>query len=82
METDLVPRRFCFEPLFLDLRNVKQIFLIMIARIKLLWKSYLVCSDVNEKYGIRQASITSVFKVFASQVIWESLVSVITYFNL
>ena len=31
----------------------------MIARIKLLWKSYPVCSDVNEKYDIRQAWFSS-----------------------
>ena len=36
----------------------------MIARIELLWKSNLVCSDINERYGIRQASFTSVFEVF------------------
>ena len=43
--------------------NVEQI-LTMIARIKLLWKSYLVCSDINERFDIRQASFTSVFEVF------------------
>ena len=36
----------------------------MITRIKLLWKSYLVCSDINERYDIRQASFTSVFEFF------------------
>ena len=43
--------------------NVKQI-LTMIARIELVCKSYLVCSDINERYDIRQASFSSVFKVF------------------
>ena len=42
---------------FLDICNVKQI-LTMITRIKLIWKSYLVCSDINERYDIRQASFT------------------------
>ena len=55
--------RLCFEKLFLDTCNVKQI-LTMITRIRLLWKSYLVCSDINERYDIRQASFTSVFEVF------------------
>ena len=36
----------------------------MIARIKLLWNSHLVCSDINGRYDIRQASFTSVFEVF------------------
>ena len=36
----------------------------MITRIKLLWKSYLVCSDIKDRYDIRQASFTSVFEVF------------------
>ena len=49
--------------MFLDICNVKQI-LAMITRNKLLWKSYLVCSDINERYDIRQASFTSVFEVF------------------
>ena len=44
-------------------------FLTMITRIELFWKSYLVCSDINERYDIRQASFTLVFKVFALQVI-------------
>ena len=47
----------------LDICNVKQI-LTMVARIKLLWKSYLFCSDVNKKYDIRQASFTSAFEIF------------------
>ena len=42
---------------------VKQI-LTMITRIELLWKSYLVCSDIHERYDIREASFTSVFEVF------------------
>ena len=54
-----------FEPPFFDISNVKQI-LTMIARIKLLWKSYLVCYDINKKYGIRQASFISVFEVFCN----------------
>ena len=60
-ETDSVSRRLCLEPLFLDICSVKQIFT-LITRIKLLWKSYLVCSDINERYHIRQASFTLVFK--------------------
>ena len=36
----------------------------MIARIKLLSKSYLDCSDIDERYDIRQASFNSVFEVF------------------
>ena len=52
-----------FEPLLLDMRNVKQI-LAMITRIQLLWKSYLVFSDINKMYDIRQASFTSVFEAF------------------
>ena len=36
----------------------------MIARVKLLWSSHLVCSDINEMYDIRQASLTLVFDVF------------------
>ena len=36
----------------------------MIARIKILWKYSLVCSDINERYDIRQASFISVFEVF------------------
>ena len=42
--------------------NVKQI-LTMITKIYLLWKPYLVCSDIKERYDIRQASFTSVFEV-------------------
>ena len=64
---------------FWDLCNSKQI-LTMIAMINLLWKSYLVCSDINERYDIRKASFTSVFEVFAIQVIRGSLVSAIAYF--
>ena len=45
------------------LHTNKQI-LTMIARIKVLWKSYLVCPDMNERYDIRKASFTSVFDVF------------------
>ena len=56
-------RSLCFEPLFLDICSVKQI-LTMITRIKLLWKSYSVCSDINEWYEIRQGSFTSVLEVF------------------
>ena len=47
----------------MDICNVQQI-LTMITRIKLLCKSYLVCSDINERYDIRRASFTSVFEVF------------------
>ena len=47
----------------LEICNVNQI-LTMITRIKLLWKSYSVCSDIDEKYDIRKASFTSVFEVF------------------
>ena len=36
----------------------------MIARIKLLWKPYLVCSHINERYDIRPASFTLVFEFF------------------
>ena len=36
----------------------------MIAKIKLLWKSFLDCSDINERYDIRETSFTSVFEVF------------------
>ena len=43
--------------------NVKQI-LTMIARINLPLKCYLVCSDIKDRYDIRQASFTSVFEVF------------------
>ena len=42
----------------------------MIARNNLLEKSYLVCSDINERYDIGEASHTSVFELFAIQVIW------------
>ena len=48
---------------FLDICNVKQI-LTTIARSKLLWKSYLVCSDINERCDIRQAFFALVFEVF------------------
>ena len=34
----------------------------MIAAIKLLCKSYLVCSDINRRCDIRQASFTPVFE--------------------
>ena len=47
----------------MDICNVKQI-LTMMKRIKLLWKSYLVCSDINERYDTRQASFISVFEIF------------------
>ena len=47
----------------MDTCNVEQI-LTMLARIKLLWKSYLVCADINERYDIRPALFTSVFEVF------------------
>ena len=57
-----------FEPLFLDICSVEQIST-MVARIKLLWKSYLACSDINERYDIRQASFPSVVEVFALQII-------------
>ena len=53
----------------LDLCNVKE-SLRMITRINLLYKSYLTCSDFNERYDIGQASFTSVFELFAIQVIW------------
>ena len=56
--------------MFLDICNVKKI-LTMIARIKLLCKSYLDCSD---------ASFALVFEVFALQVILGPLVSPIAYF--
>ena len=36
----------------------------MIARIKLLWKFYLVCYDINERYDIRQTSFSSIFDAF------------------
>ena len=52
--------------------NVKQI-LAMIARIKLLWKSYLVCSDINERDDIRKASFISVFRAFCiTSNLWVS----------
>ena len=35
----------------MDICNVKQI-LTMRSRTELLWKSYLVCSDINERYDI------------------------------
>ena len=38
--------------------------LTMIARIELLWKSYLVCSHIKERYDTKQASATSVFEIF------------------
>ena len=38
----------------------------MIARIKLLLKSYLVFSDINERCNIRQAAFTSVFEGFCT----------------
>ena len=50
-ETDPVSRRLRFEPLFLDLCNVKEL-LRMISRFDLLWKSYLVCSNFSESYDI------------------------------
>ena len=53
---------YVLNPLFFDISNVKQI-LTMIARINLLWKCYLVCFDVNERYDIRQDPFTSVFEV-------------------
>ena len=39
------------QSLFLDLCNIKEI-LRMIARNNLLYKSYLVCFDINEGYDI------------------------------
>ena len=68
-----------FSTTVLDVCNVKQI-LTMIPRIKLLWKSYLVCNDINERYDIRQTSLPRSSTVFALQVIWGSLVSAIAYF--
>ena len=47
--------------LVLEICNVRQI-LTMIARITL-QESYLVCSDINERYDFRQASFSSVFEV-------------------
>ena len=58
---------------------LKQI-LTMIARIRLLSKSYVVCSDINERYDIRQASKPRSSRFFALQVIWGSLVSAMAYF--
>ena len=52
----------------------------MIAKNNLLQKSYLVCSDINERYDNGYASVTSVFELFAITVIWGSLVSAIAYF--
>ena len=46
-----VSRRLCLELLFLDTWDGKQM-LTMIVRNKSLWKSYMVCSDINEKYDI------------------------------
>ena len=46
-----VSRRLCLELLFLDTCKDKQV-LTMIVRMKLLYKSYLACSDINERYGI------------------------------
>ena len=42
----------------------------MIAINNLLQKSYLVCSDINERYDIGYASLRSVFELFAIEVIW------------
>ena len=50
-EKDSVSRRLCFELLFLDTCNLKQI-LTMIIRIEILQKSNLVCSDINERHDI------------------------------
>ena len=47
----------------MDICNVRQI-LTMIATIRLLWKSYLVCSDIIERYDIRQASLPESSKFF------------------
>ena len=46
-----VSRRLCLELLILDTCDGKQM-LTMIVRIKLLQKSYLVSSDINEGYDI------------------------------
>ena len=67
------------EPQFLDICNVKQMFTV-ITRNKLFWKSYLVCSDINERYDIRQASFTSVLEVFRIASNLGSLDSAIAYF--
>ena len=52
----------------------------MIGRNNSLKKSYLVCSDINERYDIGYASLTSVFELFANQFSGGSLVSAIAYF--
>ena len=41
----------------------------MIARSNLLLKSYLACSDINERYDIGKPSLTSFFELFAKPVI-------------
>ena len=69
--------------MFLDICNVKQI-LTMITRIRLLWKSYLVCSDVNERYDIMtlvKLLLPSSLRFFALQVIW-GLCSCYRYFSI
>ena len=63
----------------MDICSVKQI-LTMIAKIKLLWKSYLVCCDINKRYDIREPALSRSSMSFALQVIWGSLVSAIAYF--
>ena len=45
-ENDPVSRRLCFELLYLDTWNLKQV-LTMIIRIKLLLKAYLISSDLT-----------------------------------
>ena len=40
----------------------------------------LVCSDINDRYDIRQASLPRSLRFVALKVIWGSLVSAIVYF--
>ena len=46
----------------------------------MLSKFYLVCSDINEKFDIKQASFISVFEDFCKTSNRGSLVSAIAYF--
>ena len=48
-ENNSVSRRLCFKLLFLDTCNLKQANFGNIIRIKLLWKSCLICSDISER---------------------------------
>ena len=72
-----------FEPLFLDVCNVKQILKI-ITRTRLFWKSYLVCSNVNERLtrgmALDKLLLYRSSMLFALQVILGSLVAAIAYF--